>query len=1259
MIKSVKEIASSSNVLAPVFRFREYVRGQEYFNNGRIIDFVTDHNNLYVPVTDSIPEQTTDTELRNGFGFGMPTMPTIPTIPTFDGECHGVKAIADSPAEDPNFMLLVSKGKQGEPGPKGNPGKDGKTPSVFARFDGKQMVFYTMEYVDGVPTTKRIAATNDLTGPAWKPEVINDTIVWRKSKDDEAPKSIPLDELRAKEAPVLLRVNSDNTKREDETSGPANYIQWKYEGEDYWNNLISISELMNLTLAGVTIFPVENEETGKVEYHLGHKEVTKATYDSTETGKRIITEVELGEVLFDAGKIPFPEYTYDYDIAWLKSENCERKREIDAIERELPKFVRSVNGNRPDEEGNVEIEIPDAYTKEESDDRYQPKGNYQPAGDYIKKSDLQFEVRVTEGEGRYLWVTMDGGNSWTKVMEATCACQQVEPCVVNSITLPQNVSGEIGELVCLEAQIDSTGPCEDLEITWISDNQNMPVDENGCVTINEAGEAHITAVAGGKQASTTVIGRAPETTLSVNPTSLSFDAEPTASKTITVTTNANTYNVSANCEWITPTKSGNTITVAAGDNSGAARTCTITITAGDKTKTVSVSQAAYEEPTVPCEVTSVTLNKSTISTTEGGYPETLEATVVSTGECEDITWTTSDDTVIELRAGENNNVEWIYPVGSGTATVTASLGGKSDTCEITVERRYETYTLTINENGGSAEYKADDSPWYSYEQPIVFVENTSVSIRATKEGFTPTFKDADTNATIAIPFTMIKNTSINITWTEVTPDYVPMNDVTIGNKPRNNTITWDCSNSQTHALSVTVDPNDATNHDEITWTSSKENVAWVQGDIQGGEVHIVGPGTTVISAIGTDNQYDSFTLTVKLPAVSSVTLSETEITLNVGDSHQLTIEDYDPECADPDYDWVSTNSNVAIARNGLVEALAEGEAIISPINGIEERCIVTVVPRVQKQYKVEISLDSDEIEVGDTANATATLFESTDGGQTWQETTSTRHPEFNTPDGDGIINVNRQTGVITGSSVGDATVCVYWEDSNLWSGELSDCADISVVQSEQPVECFADGTTFSVEFLNGTDQTELIAGSGISTWPTAILNPANSNAEISWSYTSLPRTGVITIDATTGEITVGNSTGIATITATAHIDGCTDKTATGTVNVVAPQEQSKTVTFQNLSSHSNHDIDITVGSHTYTAQYGGGVVDVTVKESQDATFTVADAHDISDGKIHFASETCDIMFTSTSATGGSISYSRLPDFTKKNQTHNKLIHANN
>ena len=131
MIKSVKEIASSSNIPAPIFRFRDYVRGQRYYNDGQEIDFVTDGRSLYVPATDST---ISELDLR-----GNRICDTI--VPE-----RGVVAKADNIKDDDQFMLIISQGPQGIQGVQGKPGKDGKTPSVFARFDGKQMVFYTMEY---------------------------------------------------------------------------------------------------------------------------------------------------------------------------------------------------------------------------------------------------------------------------------------------------------------------------------------------------------------------------------------------------------------------------------------------------------------------------------------------------------------------------------------------------------------------------------------------------------------------------------------------------------------------------------------------------------------------------------------------------------------------------------------------------------------------------------------------------------------------------------------------------------------------------------------------------------------------------------------------------------------------------------------------------------------------------------------------------------------------------------------------------------
>lgn len=411
MIKTTtREIASSSDVNAPVFYFEKYVRGRVYHNNGRRIDFVTDGDSLYVPTTDN------------------------------------VTAIKDAIEEDGGFMRLVSKGKQGIQGIKGDPGHDGRTPSVFARFDGRQMIFFTNDVeedgtpkvdADGNPVIKRIGATNDLTGPSWRPKLIDNTIIWEKTRDDSQPESIDLTEFVQKTAPVILRVNSDNTKRSDETSGPANYIQWKYEGDEYWNNLISISELMNLTLAGVAIW--KNEDG---EIHFGHREVIKAEYTATHTGKQIITDVELGDILFDAGKIPFPDYTLDIEL--MKQKLCDMEDELANIPTRVSQLIndvpyataedllhyqpkgnyltehqpiKSINGTPVAGYGNFELltpgdldlyakktEIPDAYTKAESNSRFQPAGNYLTEHQHLKTINGQSLV----GTGN---ITIEGGSS--------------------------------------------------------------------------------------------------------------------------------------------------------------------------------------------------------------------------------------------------------------------------------------------------------------------------------------------------------------------------------------------------------------------------------------------------------------------------------------------------------------------------------------------------------------------------------------------------------------------------------------------------------------------------------------------------------------------------------------------------------------------------------------------------------------------------------------------------------------------------------
>ena len=103
-------------------------------------------------------------------------------------------------------------------------------------------------------------------------------------------------------------------------------------------------------------------------------------------------------------------------------------------------------------------------------------------------------------------------------------------------------------------------------------------------------------------------------------------------------------------------------------------TTTITATAGGKSATcqVTVSKKVVQ-------VTSVTLNKTEAELIEE-EELTLEAKVEPNEATDkDITWASSDETVVKVEDGK------ILAVAFGNATVTATAGGKSATCQVTVK----------------------------------------------------------------------------------------------------------------------------------------------------------------------------------------------------------------------------------------------------------------------------------------------------------------------------------------------------------------------------------------------------------------------------------------------------------------------------------------------------------------------------------------------------------------------------------------------
>ena len=105
-------------------------------------------------------------------------------------------------------------------------------------------------------------------------------------------------------------------------------------------------------------------------------------------------------------------------------------------------------------------------------------------------------------------------------------------------------------------------------------------------------------------------------------------------------------------------------------------TSTITASCSGKSATCAVT---VQKKVIP--VTSVSLSKSSLSLVEG-ESSTLTATVSpSDATDQTVTWTSSNTAVAKVDGGK------VTAVKEGTATITASCGGKSATCTVTVKMK--------------------------------------------------------------------------------------------------------------------------------------------------------------------------------------------------------------------------------------------------------------------------------------------------------------------------------------------------------------------------------------------------------------------------------------------------------------------------------------------------------------------------------------------------------------------------------------------
>ncbi len=183
-------------------------------------------------------------------------------------------------------------------------------------------------------------------------------------------------------------------------------------------------------------------------------------------------------------------------------------------------------------------------------------------------------------------------------------------------------------------------------------------------------------------------------------------------------------------------------------------------------------------------------------------------------------------------------------------------------------------------------------------------------------------------------------------------------------------------------LTATVEPEDASDK-AVFWESNDTNIAVVTG----GVVTAITEGNAVITATTADGGFVAIcNITVETPsvAVTGITLDTTDAVMYPGDMITITATVEPEDATDKTVYWVSSDTNVAEVKDGVVTAIAEGTAEIiagTADGGFTAKCYIAVVatepevPEPEEIHVTGITLDKTELTmtIGETATITATV----------------------------------------------------------------------------------------------------------------------------------------------------------------------------------------------------------------------------------------------------------------------------------------------
>lgn len=423
------------------------------------------------------------------------------------------------------------------------------------------------------------------------------------------------------------------------------------------------------------------------------------------------------------------------------------------------------------------------------------------------------------------------------------------------------------------------------------------------------------------------------------------------------------------------------------------------------TKTLDKSGNEITDGMIPVviELASLNIKEDNFTLSKGSSKTlTVEGTPAAAFDKDAVKWTSSNKNVATVENGE------VKAVGVGTATITASLAGKSDTVKVTVDNPLTGITLdqtTLSlEKNQSATLKVKYTPEDTTDSKTVKWESSDSTVaKVDQNGKVTALKDG----TATIKATVGKFTAE----CAVTVKRVPLTGISL-----DKTALELSKGQSSEALKVIYNPANTTDDKTVTWSSADEKIATVKN----GVVTAKATGTTTITAtVGTHKAECTVNVNAKLTGIK---VTPEKVTVEKGQKANLSVAYLPADTTDEKaVTWKSENENVAtVDENGVVTAVAGGTTKIVATAKANDK--ITAVCEVKVPIHTEsIELNKTEIiglRKGDTEKLTVSFVPA--------NTEDSKDVKWTSSDST-VASVDKN-GVVKGLKEGEATITVTTAD---------------------------------------------------------------------------------------------------------------------------------------------------------------------------------------------------------------------------------------